>query len=356
MKRVALRSLAVVCWASLICAQEACDQYVGESCDGDAQSYECVNVKSYLTSTKGGEHTQILQDFCFKQDSPLFNDITVAVDKGTVDFTSVQVGDEIGELMFDVLISSFGETCPLGDNATLRAPIAVTNVSAQWLDLEVKVTEASIPLTECILRYNPADDLHNKGLILEGSMTARVGGGFELVLSLAELAAGATYPGLEYGDLAGTNVPVPLYFLPLTKSSIYTLPPAGGTLTVETILSAINQSQTIVDRTFLEEFTITPGIVIPRFIRGEVNADGKVDIADAIALLGHLFAQKPAPVCPDAADANDDGALNIADAIKILGHLFASAGPLPPPFPSCGQDPTDTDTLAACIFPTEKCP
>ena len=88
---------------------------------------------------------------------------------------------------------------------------------------------------------------------------------------------------------------------------------------------------------------IIEGTVQPpdkQFSRGDVNDDGNLNIADAIYLLAFLFAGGPAPVCPDAADANDDDVLNIADAITILSHLFAGAGPLPPPFPGCGVDPT----------------
>jgi hypothetical protein len=43
----------------------------------------------------------------------------------------------------------------------------------------------------------------------------------------------------------------------------------------------------------------------------------------------------------------DDGKLNIADAIAILSHLFAGAGPLPP-FGSCGIGPTTTDDTLDC--------
>lgn len=56
---------------------------------------------------------------------------------------------------------------------------------------------------------------------------------------------------------------------------------------------------------------------------GDVNADKSLNIADAISLLGYLFAQKAAPACAKSADANDDNALNIADAISILGYLFS---------------------------------
>ncbi len=78
----------------------------------------------------------------------------------------------------------------------------------------------------------------------------------------------------------------------------------------------------------------------PMFQRGDGNADGKLDISDAIFVLGFLFGSAKAPDCTDTADANDDGRTDIADAIAILGHLFAATGPLPAPFGACGEDPT----------------
>ena len=90
------------------------------------------------------------------------------------------------------------------------------------------------------------------------------------------------------------------------------------------------------------------------FQRGDVNSDGRINIADAIALLGHLFGGSPPPACPDTGDANDDGKLNIADAIAILGHLFGGAGDLPAPFNECGVDPTE-DSLGTCDYPQENC-
>ena len=57
---------------------------------------------------------------------------------------------------------------------------------------------------------------------------------------------------------------------------------------------------------------------------GDVNGDGALNIADAIAVLQFLFGEpKPAIPCMKAADANDDDALNIADAITVLSYLFA---------------------------------
>ncbi len=60
---------------------------------------------------------------------------------------------------------------------------------------------------------------------------------------------------------------------------------------------------------------------------GDANADGKLDIADAVAILSHLFAHKPAR-CPNATQVNGDAAVDIADAIYLLTHLFAR-GPAP---------------------------
>ncbi len=98
-----------------------------------------------------------------------------------------------------------------------------------------------------------------------------------------------------------------------------------------------------------------------RFRRGDANADNRVDIGDAISVLGYLFgaAQDPAKAmvaqCPDTADANDDGTIDIADAISILGHLFAQSGDLPAPFGACGSDPSpdalDCPSFAPCAGP-----
>jgi len=83
------------------------------------------------------------------------------------------------------------------------------------------------------------------------------------------------------------------------------------------------------------------------FTRGDANADGTVDIGDAIFALAFLFTQGTTPICMDAADANDDGAVDIGDAIFTLGFLFTNGPPPPPPFPAPGVDPTSdaADTL-----------
>jgi len=55
----------------------------------------------------------------------------------------------------------------------------------------------------------------------------------------------------------------------------------------------------------------------------------------------------------DAADANDDGKIDIADAIKILGHMFTNTGPLAAPFGECGIDLTVDDLDCSTFTPCE---
>jgi hypothetical protein len=50
-----------------------------------------------------------------------------------------------------------------------------------------------------------------------------------------------------------------------------------------------------------------------RFRRGDANADGAVNLADALFTMNHLFRGGDAPACPDAADADDTEGLDIGD-------------------------------------------
>ncbi len=77
------------------------------------------------------------------------------------------------------------------------------------------------------------------------------------------------------------------------------------------------------------------------FLRGDGNADGTVDVADAIFSLSALFSGGPLGECLDALDSNDDGLIDVADPVALLDSLFgATVTPLPAPSASCGEDPT----------------
>lgn len=80
------------------------------------------------------------------------------------------------------------------------------------------------------------------------------------------------------------------------------------------------------------------------FVRGDVNGDGRTNLADPIALLDYLYVDAAAPGCLDAADANNDGRLQLSDPIYILSFLFNNGQPFVSPHPECGRD-TERDAL-----------
>lgn len=84
------------------------------------------------------------------------------------------------------------------------------------------------------------------------------------------------------------------------------------------------------------------------FVRGDLNASGTVNLADAVILLSALFIPgSPALVCQDPADCNDDGSVNLQDPIVMLNALFLpGSAPIPPPH-VCGDDPTPDAELCS---------
>ena len=91
---------------------------------------------------------------------------------------------------------------------------------------------------------------------------------------------------------------------------------------------------------------------------GDANGDGEVNIADAVFILGFLFADGREPYCMKAADTNNDGNLDIADTVAILGHLFAgnrllapNGGKIPPGKDGCFPYPSDVIEALGCEVP-----
>ena len=82
------------------------------------------------------------------------------------------------------------------------------------------------------------------------------------------------------------------------------------------------------------------------FVRGDANADGDVDISDAVTILIYLFSTIITPPCPDACDTNDVEGINLTDAVYLLDFLFRAEGTAPPPpYPEPGPDPTNDDSF-----------
>ncbi|MEM7164585.1 MAG: hypothetical protein AAF581_03935 [Planctomycetota bacterium] len=72
------------------------------------------------------------------------------------------------------------------------------------------------------------------------------------------------------------------------------------------------------------------------FVRGDINADGSINLADAIFLLTFLFQSGTPPTCSAAADSNYDDGVDIGDAIHLLTFVFLGGAPPSAPHPQCG--------------------
>ncbi|HVR76063.1 MAG TPA: FG-GAP-like repeat-containing protein [Planctomycetota bacterium] len=87
------------------------------------------------------------------------------------------------------------------------------------------------------------------------------------------------------------------------------------------------------------------------FRRGDADASGQLNLADAVFLLASLFVGGEDPPCSSSADLNDSGTLDITDPIYILEFLFLGRAAPPAPFDGCGPDPTP-DALDCDAFPS----
>jgi hypothetical protein len=87
----------------------------------------------------------------------------------------------------------------------------------------------------------------------------------------------------------------------------------------------------------------------PEFLRGDCDGNTRVEITDAINLLGFLFLGTFTPTCRDACDTNDDGNVDLSDPLYILTFLFIGGiDPIPQPYPDSGPDLT-VDSLDFCL-------
>jgi len=74
-----------------------------------------------------------------------------------------------------------------------------------------------------------------------------------------------------------------------------------------------------------------------RFIRGDANGDGKVDVSDAAAILAKLFFGEEDRGCLRAYDSNANGWIQMDDAVRILSYAFFGGLAPMSPFPDCGR-------------------
>jgi len=60
------------------------------------------------------------------------------------------------------------------------------------------------------------------------------------------------------------------------------------------------------------------------FIPGDATGDGKVSIADAVAIIDYILNDGSTPLVFEAADMNGDGKISIADAVAVIDFILAN--------------------------------
>lgn len=80
-------------------------------------------------------------------------------------------------------------------------------------------------------------------------------------------------------------------------------------------------------------------IAFPGFLRADCQRNGRVELADVVHSLDALFRGKSVGECVAACDANADGSVDVSDAVFTLLHLFAGGRMPAAPWPNCGRNP-----------------
>ena len=80
------------------------------------------------------------------------------------------------------------------------------------------------------------------------------------------------------------------------------------------------------------------------FRRGDADANGAMQLTDAVFVLLYLFSGGGEPPCMEASDADNNGALQLTDAVYVLLYLFSGGDAPPAPGAAeCGADTGDVD-------------
>ncbi|MCZ6796195.1 MAG: hypothetical protein O7J95_21500 [Planctomycetota bacterium] len=125
---------------------------------------------------------------------------------------------------------------------------------------------------------------------------------------------------------------------------------AVGTFTYQLLVDdgqpALNTATARLDITVLPE----DGGGGERFVRGDADSNGSINLTDGIVILNFLFLGQDPPACLDAADTDDDGGArpSLTDAVIVFAWLFSGGAPPSAPTPGgpnygaadCGEDVT----------------
>ena len=131
-----------------------------------------------------------------------------------------------------------------------------------------------------------------------------------LIALVAMVASAETYSYLKFTKTNGTTLTYSVEGLKLTyNASNVTVTNVEGTATI-----ALTDVQ---DMYFSNE---AGG---PAFIRGDVNGDNTVSIADVTALINYLLSGDTTGISVEAANCNQDENVSIADVTTLINYLLS---------------------------------
>ena len=91
---------------------------------------------------------------------------------------------------------------------------------------------------------------------------------------------------------------------------------------------------------------------LPRFIRGDANQDGRVNLSDAIRLFGILLSGDRSFPCTVALDVDGSDRIDVNDVISIIWFIFLGDYPPRPPYPECSSLGGFNNTRLDCAAST----
>ena len=131
-----------------------------------------------------------------------------------------------------------------------------------------------------------------------------------LIALVAMFASAETYNYLKFTKTNGSTVTYSVEGLKLTYDNTnVTIKNVDGTATI-----ALAEVQ---DMYFSNEAGGGD------LIRGDVNGDGKVSIADVTTLINYLLTEDATGINVDAIDCNQDGNESIADVTALINYLLS---------------------------------
>ena len=80
-------------------------------------------------------------------------------------------------------------------------------------------------------------------------------------------------------------------------------------------------------------------ITIEDYVKGDVDGDGVVDLADAVLVINHYVGKPVATFNEKAADVDGDGVIDLADAVLIINYYVGKIDTLAPVMEFDGPEP-----------------